>query len=485
MNLPFRSTVLIGALCIMAAAPRPMVGQSIREMIRREMALDQETRKELAPRETLGQTALFDYGAFVRTSVGRFHSSRAGQRLARTFRSLDVRVWSALTLADVHKFYFRLRTDLVDWNEGQEFSSSKFRRGPNVDQLFYMVNLDEWAEKSLGQKWPFRARLTVGRQYQSIGSCMVYNMVNDGVQLEAQTSAWDLKLLGARTIGRIKNIDRSPTLGNGTRYFAGIEVGYAGIPNHRPYMFLLVQQDETNGRWPAVTTDGATVQQKFNYDSQYFGLGATGQVFRNLGYHFEGVIEQGQSYGDASRKASNRYGEDTEDIEAYAFNAGLDYYFTHRSRPRMSLDYFIASGDRDRIQPLDTAGGNAPGTADRGFIGFGFVDTGYALSPEFANLQFVRLDGSFRPLYAFNAFRELEWGATGFLFWTQQPRGGISDPLAVNTAKNIGSEADSYINWRIFSDTSLSFRYGIFFPGSKYAQKRAYQFILATLTYSF
>ena len=479
---------LMVSACLWWAAARPAAAQTsptIREMIRREMRLEEETRKELEPTKASRQGVLFDYGGFARTTVGRFDSSQNGKRMARTFRALDLRLWTSATLAEIHRFYFRLRTDVIDWNSHQDFEGSKFMRGPNVDQLFYSVDLDEWAARQWGEDWPMKLRMTVGRQYMYIGSGMTYNLVADGIQFEAQSGNWDLKVLGSRTIGRTKNIDRSPTVGDNERYFAGMELAYAGIPRHRPYAYVLIQHDESDERWPAMSLDGVPIEQDFNYHSQYFGIGSTGEIVRNLGYRIEGVLETGRSHGDVSLSTIDEASSETDRIRAYAFNAGLDYYWPHKMKPRVSLDYFFASGDKHRERPTDTVFGNRCGTTDRGFIGFGYVDTGYALSPEFSNIQFIRLDGSFRPLPDAAPFKELEWGATYFLFRTPGSRGGISDPLAERRDRDLGQEIDTYINWRVLSDVSLSLRYGVFFPGDAYRIQEAAQFMLATLTYSF
>ncbi len=471
-------------LCL-ACVVRLAAAQTTREMIRREMTLERETRQELAPSKTFAKKALFDYGAYVRTNVGSYSSSRAGRRMTRTYRSMDIRVWSSLTLAEIHHVYFRLRTDLTDFNDDQEYPDSRFRRGPNVDQFFYMVDLDELAARTWGQQWPFKLRMTLGRQYQYLGSGMVYSMVNDGAQFETTAGDWDIKLLGSRTVGREKNIDRSTGVDDNERFFGGVEIGFNGITNHRQYFFVLVQRDETDASVPAVTADIRPAEQEFNYQSQYYGIGFTGPISRHLSYHMEGVMERGTSYGDVTKGTWADYHHDHDNIDAYAFNLGVDYTSSHPSRARFSLDYFLATGDSHRDSPLDTIGGNRPGTGDHGFINFGYVDTGFALAPEFSNIQFIRLDGSFRPLYKFKDWDRVEWGATYFFLQKQQSHGGISDPLASDNQRGLGHELDTYLFWRIFSDVSFSMRYGILFPGHAFAQRRVRQFLLGSLTYSF
>ena len=62
-------------------------------------------------------------------------------------------------------------------------------------------------------------------------------------------------------------------------------------------------------------------------------------------------------------------------------DAGLEYLWDVRTRPRVAVEYMFGSGDPDRIDsPTNAAGGNRQGL-DRGFNAYGYRDTGISASP--------------------------------------------------------------------------------------------------------
>ena len=502
------------SFCVWQAAPRPAVSQQdpqISEMIRREVAIERDTRKLLDPGAVLSQGALFDYGGFVRFSLGSFDSFRDVDSdpyvqyirpSRRTFRSYDARVWFSLTLDEIHKFYLRLRYDVMDFNANQSFGGDQVS-GPNIDQAYYSVALEKLAEKYWGADWDTRAQLTVGEQHFYIGNGMTYSNVDDGIQVEASTGKWDVKALVSRTRGREKNIDRSDGVDENERYFAGLELAYAGIPQHRPYAYLLIQEDESDERTGVTLPDGRPATQRYDYKSRYLGGGATGEIIRNVGYRFEGVLEWGQSYGCLQHMKydletgeavpdHDQSGSDQDNIRAYALNAGIDWYGDHKTKPRLSLDYYLASGDEHRLRVHDTEYGNRPGSTDRGFVGFGFVDTGFNYAPPFSNLRFLRADACFRPLPDVAPVKDLALGATYFVYHKHEKTGGLStvDPTTKagsmdEPGRFLGTEIDTYLNWRVLSDVTLSLRYALFMPGEVFSDRSARHFLFGTITYSF
>ena len=479
------ATIAALTICAWQTAPRLARCQGnpdISEMVRRELAIDQETRKALEPTKVLAQGALLDYGGLFRFSIATFDSFRDGRPLKRTFRSYDARLWLSLTLDEIHKFYFRTRYNVMDFNANESFGGDHVT-GPNIDQAFYSVELDKLAQRYWGSEWGMKAKLTLGEQYLYIGSGMVYSQVDDGVLAEASVGDWDIKALASRTRGRDDNIDRSPAVDANERYFAGLELAYAGIPQHRPYAYVLVQEDESGERERVTLPDGRPATQRFDYESRYLGAGATGEIARGLGYRLEGILEYGQSYGDLSRTDHRQTGRDQDHILAYGANAGIDYYVEHKMKPRVAIDYYVASGDEHRASTANTIGGNKPGTTDRGFVGFGFVDTGFSFAPRFSNLRFLRVDGSVQPAREVHYLKDFEVGMTYFLYHKDRKSGGVSDEDRVS--RFLGCELDTYVNWRILSDVTLSLRYALFMPGDAFSDRSARHFLFGTITCSF
>jgi hypothetical protein len=156
------------------------------------------------------------------------------------------------------------------------------------------------------------------------------------------------------------------------------------------------------------------------------------------------------------------------------------------TKPRVAGEYMFASGDGDRLfSPTNAAGGNRGDDQDSSFNGFGFRDTGLALSPINSNLHIWRLGGSFKPLEKVRGFRDFEFGTNWFLYHKHHSRGAISDPLADEFEGYVGWEMDYFVNWRIASDLSWTCRWGMFFPGSAYSEDSSRHFFFTGLTWSF
>jgi len=63
--------------------------------------------------------------------------------------------------------------------------------------------------------------------------------------------------------------------------------------------------------------------------------------------------------------------------------------------------------------------------------------------------------------------------------------GPISDFRANDTSGDVGQEVDVFLEWRIFSDLSWTFRYGRFFPGQAYGDRQPRDFLYTGLNVSF
>jgi len=453
----------------------------------REEMLEREIRQILTSERVLSRKAFLDYGAIFRFTLSKFDSFEDDRRLSRTYRDYDIRPWFSLNVNDVHSFYGRLRFDVIDFNSGQAPEGTDGVSGPDVDQLFYTLQLDRFVERRYSTILPGPTRLTLGRQFFNVGQGIVYSEVNDGILLSTTLGNWDLNLFGSRTIGGEDNVDRSTNLEGNERYFYGAELAYTGIVGHRQYVYFVGQEDQSGGPTPVLRADGTNIKQAFDYDSQYLGLGLSGQLFRNFGYRAEGIWERGRSEPDRTlgnlAQALNTGHRDM--IDAYAFDIGLDWYIDAKSRPRISLDYALASGDEDRENVTDTIEGNRPGTKDRNFLYFGFMDSGFSFAPRFSNISFIRIDGSFRPFYDTRHFDKMETGLTYYYYQKHQREGGVSDSQANKAHRTLGSEIDVYMNWKALSDLSHSLRYGVFLPGSAFSDKTARHYYLCSITYSF
>lgn len=152
-----------------------------------------------------------------------------------------------------------------------------------------------------------------------------------------------------------------------------------------------------------------------------------------------------------------------DDISAMAFDVVIDYLMNDPNRSRLTFEVIMASGDDDRIHSNNTFGGNAPNTTDRGFNGFGLLNTGLAFAPSVSNLILMRMGGSTFPSPTSSVFGKLQVGTNLFVFAKLNPDAPIDEDTKDD--RYLGFEADFYANWQITSDVSLAMRYGFFVPG--------------------
>jgi hypothetical protein len=412
-----------------------------------------------------------------------------GSRAAHDF---DFRPWLAASLDKVHYGFIRGQFDFLQYWDGDAYHRSSDWRGPFVDVGFYRMDIDE-ACRLYGcagvEDWS--ADLTIGRQFLYVGRGIAFALTTDAISLDWQCGDWAGLVFGSQSVRHFDNIDRSvPGFERSDREFYGAQFEYERWDHHRPYLFGVIQRDRS-GESPN------NPLQDYDYNSEYWGLGIRGEALfgegetgcgmENLQYFAELILETGQSIGDDDIPAT--VSDDRDPIRSWAMDLGLIYYPQLRTRPRVLLEFARASGDSDRFTPQNTQLGNRPGTDDDGFLGFGFLNTGVSFAPLFANLEFVRFAGAFRPFEECCERRmsDLEVGSSFFLYWRPEDRAGVSDVRAdIPGHHYLGSELDLFMNWRVSSDMYLLLNYGVFFPDAdSFSVERSRQFVGLTVTWLF
>ena len=416
----------------------------------------------------------FDAGGWLNVVYFDFDDQAAAKK--RTLRKYQFRAWARMNLQGVHRAYFRGLLEYDDWNRGD---NSDFGQGDEDDQelerAWYQFDLGKFLKIRDGKAPPWGLRVKAGRQFATIGTSLVLSTPLDMVQFEAEAFNVEIKGILGQTIEGRDNIDRSPAVvDRQDRCFYGLQVSYDGLSQHRPFAYVLQNEDHTT---PAPQT------QNFEYTSRYIGAGAEGTlILPDLSYQAEVVGEWGRTYS-AGMVTRNR-----DRIEAMAINVSLEYLFRTATRPRVGFEYIFGSGDSDRaLTSTSTVGGNTAGTKDNAFNAFGFRDTGIAFAPEIANLHIYKGEASFFPLRQLSWFRKMEVGTKIFFYQKDKASGAIDDPLGAGTSPWVGWEADGFLDWRITSDLIWSIRYGAFMPGSAFdgGDKTCRQFIYTGLTFSF
>lgn len=473
-----RQTVWAAAALTALATTRPVAAQlslqtggESSSYLQQQRQIEQENRRKLEGTLPATQKVRVDWGGWFDWYYFNFDD---GVR-ERTQRTYDVRLFAHVTADEgIHDGYARMRLGWVDWNSGDAYNSNDDDFiGPNLERGWYQFDITHALRKYGGVDSPVSLKLKLGRDFVQTGSAYAIAMPLDHVQLQAEYAGFETTALIGRTPGSTPNIDRSyPVASESNRVFWIFEERYKGFARHEPFVYYARQSDHTR-------EDPIDLLQNYDYDSEYIGFGSTGEMVRNLKYNTEWVIERGDSYGD--RKFLHR-----DEVKAWAFDQELEYLFSHRTKPRASLEYMFASGDSDRVfTPTNAEGGNRNDHVDRSFIGFGFRDTGLALAPRLSNIHIWRAGASFVPVPEVERLKNLELGTNWFLYWKHKETAAISDPTANETSGYLGWEMDYYANYRITNDLSLTFRLGEFFPGEAYSETDPRYFFLAGLTWSF
>jgi len=451
--------------CIGAAAPALAQDDPDKKF------LDQEKTKELEQEPTPApesQDLVWDWGGWINMQYLSIEDDPFESRREQRFH--DLRLWGAATIEKRYRVYARLRSTFQDYNDGDQFGTREnewdlFR----LDQGYLEASWPECASKLLGAGSNVHVR--AGRQYLAMGTGLLFNGVVDGIELDGQSGPWSARLFGALTIHSHDDMDRSlPDRDFSDRRFIGLDIAYAGFGAHRPYALMLIERDRNEESDPV---------QDYDYNANYFALGSRGTLYvRGLGYHVEAAYEYGRSV------AAGTVG--SEHLGAWAFLINLDYYAPLPTSPLLFIGLWWATGDKDRTSPTDTTTGNLQSTNDEGFLPFGYLQTGFALSPQLANIHILRMGGTFKPLENLSAWtKTLELGFSFYLYSKDQSAGGISDPRAFNDSKRVGSEIDLFMRWRLLSDLGVSMNYGHFMPGGAYDDRHGRDFFSMGLTYSF
>ena len=466
--------------------------QSIQEAQKvRLQKLQIEAQKVFDLRRSMAQRLLWDWGGSETFTFSTYDdpvliSDTSFRHKRRTVKTNNFNLWGSLNLNDIHSFYVRLQGQHIDYNQGDQYRSTenqfKWNMEEGFDECTYIINIDKAAEKYFKYSMPLQLRLTVGRFNTSIGSQLAYTKKTNGVQLDGQSKWIGFKVFGVRNLIDEENVDFSvPGFRSSKRYFFGGEVKYKGFKKHAPYLFALIQEDRSG-------ENIEDLDQDYDYDSRYYGIGSRGQLTNNLYYSIEGIMEDGKSNPEAGT-ATDGTGlagpPDAEHIDAWALDASLHYSVNVITHPNLSVEYAFGTGDSDRsAKVVTTTPGNKEGTTDRNFLNFGYIDTGLSLAPRLSNLQMFKFGFSMTPSEIIKK-RNVSLNANFFLFRKDKKEAEISDNRAVQPQRNIGKEIDISVVWNAFSDLNVSVDYGRFYPGGAYYYDEARDNISLTLLYQF
>lgn len=478
---PLKNRAFAAAALLLAAAPLAAQDDAARLRERMEEERRQQINQMSQNEKTIdaNQDLFFDYGGWLRAELLDFQDKPFKDR--HTLRFWDLRAYGSARVYDIHRFYVRGLLQLSDFNSGDQFGARENDwRGANLDQAFYEIDLKNVAG-DIG--WDVnRLVARAGRQFMQVGRGITLNSVMDGIDFEGQWGYLGFKLLGAHPLVSTDDINRSrPDPDHTHRLFYGAELSWLEFPKCRFYGYGLVQRDLNDDA-------GAPVGVDYNYDSAYWGFGVRAEPISRTNVQAGYILESGRTDDDPLR---NTTGEVVDDrVVAQSWNLLVQYFPNLPMQPRFSAEYLFGSGDADRLSVTNTVGGNNPGTVDRGFLPFGYVNTGVSLFPRLSNLNIFRVGGVFRPLEGLDWFDDrhpLEVGLDFFVYRKDKVNGVISDLRADVAERNVGDEVDASVTWRARSDLLFALKYGLFNPGSAYSalNDKKRNFVSVGLTYSF
>ncbi len=469
----------VGPLALLAAVTAAHGFQSVGvaqprdpdAFVNRQRAIDEEMRRLQEREPGAGGDIAFGYGGWYSFHLLLFDD---GIESSRTFRRHDLRLWARAVIdGGAHEFYARGRFSLLDFNSGDSFDGDDDDlEGPNLERGYYRFDLGKASQAYGWAALDYDVTVEVGRDLVELGTGLTLSEPLDHVALALTAS--DLRWTGlvGRTVGSSQDFDLTRNTDRTRRVFWGAELTYLGFERHEPFVYVLWQRDHNRDALPHPLQD-------FDYDSFYVGLGSTGELTKGLRYLTEWVHESGHSFG-------RRRFLDSDVIRAWALNVQLEYLFRGPRKGRVSLEYLFATGDSNRLDsPTDAIGGNRFDLEDKGFIGFGYRDTGLSLAPRYANLHMWRAGGSFHPWPDRPRLSRLELGANWFLYHKNHRRGAISDVTADLTSGYLGWEMDYYASWELSPDLTWTARFGTFFPGDAFSDRTSRTFLITGMTWSF
>jgi len=441
------------AVALVATSARAQVdGDAVQRAERQLRELDAGDRLALPPDAAISERALLDWGGSLGFAAWSIDDEESESHV---LRQTDARAWVRAELDGCHRFFARLQLQYDDWNTGDDFDGQgDDLREPVGERWWYEYDDTRW-------------RTRIGKQFVELGNGVALSQTLIAARVEATFAGWTAGLLAADTPANdFVDFDASrPSFDTNTkRRFLGafVERHDSDVVN---FAHVLVQKDR-NDRDEALFLDGLgqLYPTEFEYDSVYWGVGARGPFGAVASWRAEVDLETGRALSSPVTAAGTPGPQTEEDIFGWAVAAGVSWPCDDPRRTRLDGDLIVASGDDDRLDSADTFGGNLSGTDDRGWNGFGYLDTGLALSPDPGNLATLRFGVETSPLQHDAQWERLRAVAALYFFAKLDPDAPLNVPTV--DERFVGAELDVGFDWNFTSDVTFSFRYGAFMPGA-------------------
>lgn len=364
----------------------------------------------------------------------------------RGVREYDVVGYSRFALGP-HQAYVQARAQYRDFNPGDSFDESGDSGDVFVDYAFYQWSgfLDTARQALVSAR--------IGRQPVVWGSGLTLDADLDAGTLNIEYLRWWFRAVGGVTVPQTIDFDssRPEFISDTRRLYLGTLGGYR-IGEHSIYGYALAQSDSND-----TASLGGLI--RYGYDSQYFGMGASGPLSDRASYKTEGVFETGSALS-----ATNTAGAQTsERIQAWAIEYEVSAALFDSHRSAVSLGITIASGDSDRMSGSNTVGGNQFNTTDHGYNALSGSRTGLVFAPTLTNLAIARCSATTFVFQKSDSSLHLTLDCLAF---AQLKAGGIDEPT--NSGSYLGVEGDVGIRWEVHEDLSIMATYGLFLPSHSF-----------------
>jgi len=416
------------------------------------------------------QRMILEYGGSVSLN---FLAMDDTDQETHIFRQSVLSGYLHVNVDGVHDVLVRLRASETDFNSGDQFDESLGPQDtvePTLDRGIYTFNLANYMSAYEGKLIESNVVIAAGRQLAHWANGLTLSQEIDGglIALSRGKTALDIVVGISRDSSNDFDSSRPSFDNDMRREFYGGMLSYQVTPQHRPFVYGLVQRDRNKDEVLFVDNPDPTLDifTRFRYESFYIGAGSAGSFSDRLLYSLEAVYEGGEGLSnsyDRTKSTAPGIPQTEEEINAWAVDFRLDYILADANNTRLSAELLIGSGDRDRGTASNTYNGNEPGTDDNAFNAFGYIDTGLAFGPRPGNLIMIRGGAQTVPFPTSSLFGKMQVGVNLFLLNKLDSKGSIDE----NTDDHhyLGFEADGFVTWQITSDVSWQMRYGAFFPG--------------------
>ena len=266
---------------------------------------------------------------------------------------------------------------------------------------------------------------------------------------------WQLELFAVKPVQRFTNsIDKA----DDSQHFYGSIFNYRGwsdVVTFEPSYFLLKQdgskvQFDSNGKAAAATA-------KIDREIHTAGLRAFGQIPKTQWDFDASYLKQ---WGHQQRKNSSGVLQAELDHDAHAYNAEVGYSFKHPWKPRFSVFYGVASGDKN----------NDDNTGNQRFERlFGFArpwsNDDYI---QMENILTPKVRVEFEPNVSFLDNVKVDTGFSWYHLDSAKDRWNAGANLQDETGasgKDLGKEYDLRVRFPINQYASLNLGYAYFWAG--------------------